>query len=180
MTSGGEAAPNDAIAVARDDAPSSRPLYPRSSFEFERMAFFCDAVYAIALTLLVTSLDVPHIIDETNASDLWSARGDVRGQIITFFVSFLVIGSFWLAHHRFVRRLAAVDRTLLFAGLVYLAFISFLPFPSSLLGDQVDNGLAVAIYALCIAAVAGMEVVLQWIAKRHGLLLEPTTPTSYR
>jgi uncharacterized membrane protein len=97
-----------------------------------------------------------------------------------FFISFLVIGSFWLALHRFGRRLAAIDRTLLFASLIYLAFISFLPFPSSLLGDQVDNGLAVALYALCIAAVAGLEVVLQWIAKTHDLFLEPPTPVCYR
>ena len=97
-----------------------------------------------------------------------------------FFISFIVIGSFWLAHHRFFRRLAAIDRSLLFASLIYLAFISFLPFPSSLLGDQVDNGVAVALYALCIAAVAGLEVVLLRIAKTHDLFLEPPTQVSYR
>jgi uncharacterized membrane protein len=152
----------------------------RDSTEFDRFANFSDAIYAISLTLQVVSLEAPKVVHSGSRRELWDALGDESSQILMFFISFLVIGSFWLAHHRFVRRLAAVDRTLLFAGLVYLAFISFLPFPSSLLGDQVDNGLAVAIYALCIAAVAGMEVVLQWIAKRHELLLEPPTPTSYR
>jgi uncharacterized membrane protein len=169
MTSGGEPVPNDASAVARDDARTAR-LYPRASFEFERVAFFCDAVYAIALTLLVTSLDVPDIIHETNAGDLWSALGDVRGRIITFFVSFLVIGSFWLGHHRFVSRLRAVSRPLMYATLIYLAFVAFLPFPAAVLGTYDDNPVAVAFYAVAMAILSGLEGVTFWLAWHEDLL----------
>jgi uncharacterized membrane protein len=170
MTSGGEPAPNDAGAVARDVARTAR-LYPRASFEFERVAFFCDAVYAIALTLLVTSLDVPDIIHETNAGDLWSALGDVRGRIITFFVSFLVIGSFWLGHHRFVSRLRAVSRPLMYATLIYLAFVAFLPFPAAVLGTYDDNPVAVAFYAVAMAILSGLEGVTFWLAWHEDLLI---------
>ena len=128
----------------------------------------------------MVSLEAPKITHSSSGRELWEALGDESSQILMFFISFIVIGSFWLAHHRFFRRLAAIDRSLLFASLIYLAFISFLPFPSSLLGDQVDNGVAVALYALCIAAVAGLEVVLLWIAKTHDLFLEPPSPASYR
>jgi len=152
----------------------------RDTTEFDRLANFSDAIYAISLTLQVVSLEAPKIAHSSSGRELWDALGDESSQILMFFISFVVIGSFWLAHHRFFRRLAAIDRSLLFVSLIYLAFISFLPFPSSLLGDQVDNGVAVALYALCIAAVAGLEVVLQWIAKSHELYLEPPTPASYR
>ena len=152
----------------------------RDTTEFDRLANFSDAIYAISLTLQVVSLEAPKITHSSSGRELWEALGDESSQILMFFISFIVIGSFWLAHHRFFRRLAAIDRSLLFASLIYLAFISFLPFPSSLLGDQVDNGVAVALYALCIAAVAGLEVVLQWIAKTHDLFLEPPSPASYR
>ena len=152
----------------------------RGTTEFDRMANFSDAIYAISLTLQVVSLEAPKIAHSSSGRELWEALGDESAQILMFFISFVVIGSFWLAHHRFVRRLGAIDRSFLFVTLIYLAFISFLPFPSSLLGDQADNGVAVALYALCIAAVAGLEVVLQWIAKTHDLYLEPPPPTSYR
>lgn len=179
MTSGGESAPTDRGALTPDDARSSR-LYPRASFEFERMAFFCDAVYAIALTLLVTSLDVPDIIHETSASDLWSALGDVRGRIITFFVSFLVIGSFWLGHHRFFSHLRAVSRPLMYATLIYLAFVAFLPFPASVLGAYDDNPVGVAFYAVSLAILSGLEGVTFWLAWRQDLLTHRLSGAAFR
>ena len=62
---------------------------------------------------------------------------------IAFFTSFVVIASFWVAHHRFVARLTAIHRRLLWANLVYLAFVAFLPFPAAVMGDFDGNAVAV-------------------------------------
>lgn len=144
------------------------------------MAFFSDAIYAISLTLLVVALAVPTVSDATSSRDLWDALGDVSSEILMFFISFIVIGSFWLAHHRFVSKLGAVDRRLMFGTLCYLSFIAFLPFPSGLLGDFSDNSVAVALYALCIAAVASTEIVLFALARGHDLLLVRPTDEVFR
>jgi len=172
----------DDVARPRPDLTiASRPgISPRGSTEFDRLANFNDAIYAISLTLQVVGLEAPKITHAESTRELWDALGDDSSQILMFFVSFAVIGSFWLAHHRFYRKLAAIDRSLLAVSLAYLAFISFLPFPSSLLGDEARNSLAVALYALCIAAVAGLEVVMQWIARNHDLLLDPPSAVAYR
>jgi TMEM175 potassium channel family protein len=157
-----------------------RPVYPRGSFEFDRVSFFCDAVYAISLTLLVTSLDVPEIIRHSNASDLWSALGDTRVRITTFFISFVVIGSFWLAHHRYVSQLRAVSRPLMYVTLLYLAFVAFLPFPSAVLGEYDDNPVGVAFYAVSIAIVSALEGVLFWVAWSHDLLSQQLSGPAFR
>jgi uncharacterized membrane protein len=144
--------------------------FARGELEFDRMAFFSDAIYAISLTLLVVGLDIPRIADTSSSRALWDALDELQPEILMFFISFFVIGSFWLAHHRFVARLAAIDRRLMLVTIGYLAFIAFLPFPSGLLGEYTDNSVAVALYALCIAAVASVEAVLFALARKHDLL----------
>jgi uncharacterized membrane protein len=144
--------------------------FARGELEFDRLAFFSDAIYAISLTLLVVGLDIPSIADTSSNQDLWDALDELQPEILMFFISFFVIGSFWLAHHRFVARLAAINRPLMLVTLGYLAFIAFLPFPSGLLGEYSDNSVAVALYALCIAVVASVEAVLFALARRHSLL----------
>jgi uncharacterized membrane protein len=181
MTAAGRPASSDAEPVPEDDtaAAGARP-YARESFEFERVAFFCDAVYAISLTLLVTSLDVPDIVRRTEASDLWTALGDIRSRIITFFVSFVVIGNFWLAHHRFVSTLRAMSRPLIYVTLLYLGFVAFLPFPSAVLGAYSDNPVGVSFYAVSIALVSGLEGVTFWVAWRQSLLRRPLSRPAFR
>jgi uncharacterized membrane protein len=155
--------------MGRQAARNTR-TFARGELEFDRMAFFSDAIYAISLTLLVVGLDIPRIADTSSNRALWDALDELQPEILMFFISFFVIGSFWLAHHRFVARLAAIDRRLMLVTIGYLAFIAFLPFPSGLLGEYSDNSVAVALYALCIAAVASVEAVLFALARKHDLL----------
>ena len=152
--------------------------YGRS--HFERVAFFSDAIFAIAMTLLVVGLDVPTIAAETSSRDLWNALGDMSSQVLMFFVSFAVLGSFWLEHHRFVGRLAKIDRRTATINLTYLALIAFLPFLSSLLGEYGENSVAVALYACAIAALAGMAAVLNEVATRRHLYVKQPTPAVLR
>jgi len=164
-----------------DDATGRRGRrYERETLEFERVAFFSDAIFAIALTLLVVGLDVPEIADRTSSSDLWNALDDMSAQVLMFFISFAVIGSFWMAHHRHFSRLGAIDRQATSVNLVYLALIAFLPFPSGMLGEYSDNSVAVAIYAFCIAAIAGLGALMSELAVRHGLLQRPPSPAVIR
>src|SRR3954453_2264971 len=114
-------------------------VFPRETLEFERVAFFSDAIFAIAMTLLVVDLHVPSIVDEASSRDLWAALGDMQYEILMFFISFAVLGAFWLHHHRQFGRFGAVDRQASAVNLVYLALIAFLPFPSAVLSSYGDN-----------------------------------------
>jgi TMEM175 potassium channel family protein len=85
----------------------------RPSLEFERFAFFSDAVFAIALTLLVVGIAVPTVSDGDSSAAMWHALVGLRHEFISFFIGFAVIGRNWLAHHRFVAVLGAIDGQLL-------------------------------------------------------------------
>lgn len=132
------------------------------------------------MTLLVVSITVPHISNGDSVHDLASALDDLSAAFVSFFISFAVIGRYWLAHHQFISLMEAMDSAIIGLNLVYLAFIAFLPFPTALLGEYFSNPLSVVIYAVAVAIVSGMEVVLFRHAYRAGLLRRQPSRAVYR
>jgi uncharacterized membrane protein len=159
---------------------AARRIYDRESVEFGRALAFSDGLFAIAMTLLIVAIAVPNIEDGDSVSDLADALNDLTPDFVSFFISFAVIGRYWMAHHQSVSLLKAMDQRYLSLNLVYLAFIAFLPFPTALLGEYFENPLSIAIYATNVAAVSGMEVALFTHAYRSGLLQRQPPPDVYR
>jgi uncharacterized membrane protein len=147
-----------------------RRTYDRDSVEFARTLTFTDGLFAIAMTLLVVDLAVPVLHHDSSVHELADKLGDDSEKFVSFFISFAVIGRYWMAHHTYFSALARLDRALIGLNLVYLAFIAFLPFPTALLGEYFENPLSVAIYAVNVAIISGMEVVLFGWAQNHDLL----------
>ena len=111
---------------------------------FDRLVNFSDAVVAIAITVLVLPLVdlAANIGSEATAHFLL----ENRFRLFVFFLSFAVIGRFWLAHHRLYESVAGYNDWLLWANLVWLLSIVFLPFPTELPAaanshDRVTNSL---------------------------------------
>jgi uncharacterized membrane protein len=143
---------------------------------------FSDGVFAIAMTLLVVGIAVPVLAgdDKDSVRALANALNDQVPNFVSFFISFAVIGRYWAAHHEFVGLLARIDGRLIASNLVYLAFIAFLPFPTALLGTLFENPLSVALYAVIVAIISGLEVVQFREAKRRGLMRQKIPEDVYR
>jgi TMEM175 potassium channel family protein len=164
-----------------DAAPDSdpNPRYRRRSeeLEFDRVAFFSDAVFAIAMTLLVVGIGIPHVKESKIAEHL----SDKESEIFGFALSFLVIGLYWLAHHRFFTKLVAVDVRFMKLNLVYLAAIAFMPFPTALVGLYGDQEpVVVILYAVTLTFASALDACLFWHAQHAGLLRRPLTPLGSR
>jgi uncharacterized membrane protein len=154
--------------------------YSRDSVEFGRVLAFSDGLFAIAMTLLIVSVTVPSISNDDSIHDLADALNDLSPNFVSFFISFAVIGRYWLAHHQFISLLDAMDQGFIGLNLLYLAFIAFLPFPTALLGEYFSNPLSIVIYAINVGIVSGLEVVLFRHAYRRDLLRKKPTPEVYR
>jgi uncharacterized membrane protein len=132
--------------------------------QFERLVFFSDAVFAIAITLLVLDLRAP-------AGDLdGHAWREIFPKILGFGISFFVIGLYWMAHHELFGTLEREDGPLKVANLAFLASIAFLPFPTSLIAGRVNSTPSVAFYALSVASVGLLLVMLALVARRPALM----------
>lgn len=134
--------------------------------DVESVAFFNDAVFAIAMTLLVFGIRVPA---GTTASSLGNALRRLGPAFSSYGASFIVIGLYWLGYHRQVRFMERFDGPALVIDLVFLMSVSFLPFPTLLL-NRYYGSVSVVFYASSIA-VAGILLAALWIyAGRRQLL----------
>jgi len=160
-----------------DAVTESTPPYGRESSEFDRAIGFVDATFALALTLLVTGIDI-----SGHAHSVWSSVGslgdDVGYQFIAFAISFAVIASYWLEHHRLIARFAAIDVPTIVANLTLIAAVVLLPFSTKSVGDPNVAGLPlpVAVLAVNIAAVSGLQTLVYVMALRRGLLASRPDP----
>jgi uncharacterized membrane protein len=117
----------------------------RTDHPLERMVFFSDAVFAIAITLLVIELHPPHL--PHGASDMahWRALAEIVPSFIGYAISFWVIGAFWMGHHRVFALAAHYHPKILAWNMGLLWTIGFMPFVTAYMslnmGEQVPTTL---------------------------------------
>jgi uncharacterized membrane protein len=141
--------------------------------ELERLLFFSDAVFAIAITLLVLEIKVPDREAIASAAGLRSALEGLIPQFFAFFLSFLVIGYYWFMHHTMFRHILRGDDRLIFINLGLLLFVAFLPFPVALFGSFRHHPPALVFYASALAATGFTQSILWAHATRGRRLVDP-------
>jgi uncharacterized membrane protein len=136
----------------------------KEEVEFARIVAFSDGVFAIAITLLVLALDIPSgadVVDEIRA------RGD---EFFAYFLSFAVVGRFWMSHHRLFGALGRFTGGLVALNLVYLCFVCLIPFTSEVLGDYSDDSAGVAVYATNLTLVSALSFLIIRYSLRRDLM----------
>jgi uncharacterized membrane protein len=142
------------------------------SLGLERLIFFSDAVFAIAVTLLALEIRLPEGSEVTSEKELLKQIISLWPVYLSYFISFMVIGIFWTAHHRKFRLIKVYDRRLLLLNLLLLLVIAFIPFPTYLIGQYMDQ-VSTDFYALTIIVGEGMMALLWWYASRDNRLTDP-------
>jgi TMEM175 potassium channel family protein len=125
-----------------------------------RIGAFTDGVFAIAITLLVLSLDVPRGDHEITRRVL-----EQWPDLVAYFLSFAVVGRFWMVHHRFFQTLHRADARLTLLNMLFLSFVVLVPYTTQLLGDHGDDTVAAVVYA----AVLGFAGLCNLLLIRHAL-----------
>ena len=145
----------------------------------ERLTFFSDAVFAIAITLLVIEIRPP-ILHGASEAALGSALAALIPNYIGFFVSFFVIGRFWLGHHRLFGQLARADDRLTFANLLMLLGIAFMPFPTAVFSEYVQLTTATLFYAGWLLVLGLLNAQVVWLGTRPERLAADHDPLIVR
>jgi len=101
-----------------------------------RLETFCDGVFAIAITLLIIDIKIPSTVPVANTTDFWRALNHIAPSIFAFILSFIIIFITWVNHHNSVRLVTKTSASFIYANGLLLLSVVFIPFPTSLIGEN--------------------------------------------
>ena len=142
-----------ALERETDDLSPAHPL--------ERLIFFSDAVFAIAITLLILEVHPPSIGYHASDHDHLAALVHLIPSFVAFFISFFVIGAFWAGHHRAFSLARHWSPGLLFPNILLLCAIAFMPFATAYMGLNTGQRVPQMLYdaVLMVTAILNIRVI---------------------
>jgi uncharacterized membrane protein len=147
--------------------------------ETGRIEAFSDGVFAIAITLLILELKVPHLEGGGEGGSLARALAAQWPSYVAFVTSFFTILIMWANHHAMFRLVRRIDTPCLYANGFLLLLVTFVPYPTAVLAEYLRKPgapTAGAFYAGTFV-LAGAAYNLLWRAATRGRrLLKPGVP----
>lgn len=139
----------------------------------ERLVFFSDAVFAIAITLLVLDIKIPEIPDGLETAELPGKIAAVIPNILAYFISFMIISVFWVVHHGTFNYIRRYNRRLIWLNLYALLFVAFLPFSAGVLARYGNTFFAFTFYAVHQIIISLILAFIWVYAARNHRLVDP-------
>ncbi|MEO7018181.1 MAG: TMEM175 family protein [Leifsonia sp.] len=142
----------------------------RTERGLDRLVNFSDATIAIAITLLI--LPLVDVAGEIGHLSVWQLIVDNSGEFSGFAISFWLIGRFWIIHHRVFEWVRGYSTGLLWANLLWMASIVFIPFTANVLAKITSNRPDVyGLYIGTIAVTAASMLLIEYLLVRDPALL---------
>ena len=136
----------------------------------DRIAALSDGLFAIALTLTVLEVHIPGHQAIMTEHQLRAAMIHVAPRVLTYLLSFMTLGIFWIGQQTLLNHLHRTDRYLTWLLLGYLATIAIVPLSTGLLADYITYRTAVIVYWLNLLAIGIMSLAAIRYADRAGLV----------
>ncbi|WP_210513905.1 TMEM175 family protein [Hymenobacter terricola] len=139
---------------------NEKAQHNREAFQLERVILFTDAVFAIAITLLVIELKVPELEHRTEQEAI---NGLLRliPKFIGFLISFGIIAIYWTAHHRIFRFVRHLDGKLIWLNLAFLLSIVLMPFTTAYQSEYGMLATPWVLYSVNIIATGLLQARIQ-------------------
>ena len=135
-----------------------------------RLEALSDGVFAVAMTLLVLDLHAPVAAAIHSERDLLHALAALSPRLLTYLLSFMTLGIFWMGQQAQFNLLQRSDRDLGWVHIAFLAAVSLIPFSTALLAEFIRYKAALILYWLNIL-ILGLLLLAAWcVVRRRGLL----------
>jgi TMEM175 potassium channel family protein len=139
----------------------------------QRLLFFSDGVYAIAVTLLAVELVLPEATADLHGGELLDSLLESWPRVLAFVTSFLFIANFWVGHNILFYQVRRFDGGLMWLVLLQLLCIAFLPFPTSVVGEHVSDPVAQQFYLTSLFLTGLAMWALWWYMSSGRRLVDP-------
>ena len=114
----------------------------------ERLGMFNDAVYAIALTLLVLELKLPENVKFDTPAGMIEGLKEMAPKFLAFLLSVALVGSNWVSSLRIQRAIVYADTRLVVFMIIYLSLVSLTPFTCYLIGTFPGNPISYVVFGV--------------------------------
>src|SRR5437016_6484092 len=162
--------PTDARSFSPVSQPDEQSRYYNelAGSSLHRLSGLSDGIFAVAMTLLVLALAVPTIQEVKNDSDLAQALLNLVPSLVTYFMSFLTLGIFWVGQQTQLSQVERSDRDYTWINLAFLLFVTLVPFSTALLAAFYQSRIALVEYWLNIL-VLGVLILAgaEYAARTH-------------
>ncbi|UTX49023.1 TMEM175 family protein [Chryseobacterium sp. MA9] len=141
-----------------------------------RIEGFSDAVFAIAVTLLVLDLHFPQENSIKSGNDLMIFLSNQWPSFLAFILSFFSIFIMWVNHHKIFKQIYSRNSAIMFANGLILFLVSAVSYPTALLARYFDgqaSSVVVAIYTSIFVLINLAYNLLWFVATRNKKLLRP-------
>jgi uncharacterized membrane protein len=116
----------------------------------KRLEFLTDGVFAIVATLLVLEIKVPELEHGMEKTELLNSLKKIVPSLVAFVFSFLNLMIFWINHDAIGRVVIYFNRKITYLNVLFLLFISLVPFTSHLVSEYPYSPTAISIYGIVI------------------------------
>ena len=139
----------------------------------KRIEALSDNIFAVAMTLLVVNIKVPQFHGVKNAEHVWPLIVPLWHHLRAFSLSFIIIGLYWVAHHRIFAFIKRSNSILLLLNLVFMGFTVLTPFLSGLLGQFDESRVSLALYGANMIFISLTLQLIWWYATSRRRLVDP-------
>jgi len=133
-----------------------------------RIEALCDGVFAIAMTLLVLELSVPHFLGAA-AGEHPTSILEMGMEFYSYALGFLALGVFWILHHYIFRFIERADGTLVWLNILFLAIAALVPFWTSVLNT--NEGFLARAYYGSYMVLTNLILLVMWVYATRGYRL---------
>jgi uncharacterized membrane protein len=131
-----------------------------------RLDQLSDGIFAIVMTILVFEIHFPVFNDTPTNLELWRALQSLSPALLSYFLSFALLFTYWRAHHFFISIYAKnVDLMLTNINALFFMLISLVPFSASFLGNYHAHQIAITVFGVHIVLIC---LTLYWM--RHYVI----------
>ena len=146
----------------------------------ERLVLFSDGVFAIAITLLIIEVHVPHLEANATNEEWQAALLGLLPSFGAFALSFLVVGAMWIRHHALLSMVTRFDPVIMWPNLLLLMSVAFLPFSTALLSIGSLSPLPYAFYDASLLLAALLKLLLAFLVLKPSLVAKGVTEAQMR
>lgn len=118
-----------------------------------RLEAFSDGVIAIIITIMVLELKIPH-------NPTWQSYLDAYPIFISYAISFVFVGLYWVTHHHLFHTITKVDNKVLWLNMLTLFWLSLIPFATATMGENSFASVSVTVYAIMLILVPSSNILL--------------------